>query len=84
MSIQIRCLFKMFAANPTGQRALLLPPQSVGGLRGGGRWGRTIQGALIIVAPAVTWGGGWVGTEGLLLSFSHFVGDEAVARQGGE
>lgn len=80
--IQIRSLFKLFAAHLTGQRALLFHP-----LRGGRRWCRTVQRTLIVVVLAVTGGTCRVCTEGLLVvgeCISHFVDDEAMARQGGD
>lgn len=84
--IQIRCLFKLFPAHLTGQRALFLHALSYGGLRRGRSWCRTVQRTLLTVVPAVTRGGSWVHAWGLLLlsdGISHFVGDEAMARQGG-
>lgn len=78
---QIRCLFKLFAAHPAGQCAVLFPPQSCGGQRGRCRC-RTVQRALIIVIPAVTWGGCWEPAEGLLVvsgCIFLFVDDEAMA-----
>lgn len=80
--IQIRCLVKLFAAHLTGQRALLFHA-----LGGGRRWCRTVQGALVIVVLAVAGGACRVCTEGLLVvgeCVSHFVDDEAMARQGGD
>lgn len=81
MRIQIWCLLESFAAHLTGQCGLIFNP-----LGGGRSWSRIVQRTLVFVVPAGTRGRCRVRAERLLAvrkHISHFVGNEAVARQRG-
>ena len=82
--IQICCLFKVFSTHLTGQCSLLFLPLTCGGLTGWRSWCRPVQRTPFIEVLDITRGGRCVHTDGLLaVTFSHFVGDEAMAGQGG-
>lgn len=70
----------MFPTHLTGQSSVLV------GLAGGRRRSRTVQRAPVLVVPAFAGGVRRLRAEGLLgvaESLLDFVGDEAMARQGG-
>lgn len=82
--VQIRHLLKVFTAHLTGERPVLVPPLTRGGVAGG-RVG-AVQSALVVVVLDVSGGGGRLRAHVLLAvaeRVPHFVGDEKVAGQRG-
>lgn len=82
--VQIRRLLKVFTAHLTGERPVLVPPLTRGGVAGG-RVG-AVQGILVVVVLDVNGGGGRLRAHVLLAvaeRVPHFVGDEEVAGQRG-